>query len=140
MPGHDVSTPGIGIWTPYTPTWASTGTAPALGNGTLIGTYVIIGKTLIFNIVQIMGSTTTYGTGDYSWTIPSGYTAAAHQTFPAWAVDQGTAFRIGMGDIASGGTAMFVTPGGAGTKWGASVPHVWADTDELVLNGTFAIN
>jgi hypothetical protein len=58
-------------WTAYTPSWTSSGTAPNLGNGTLIGRYMKIGRTVICHINMITGSTTTYGTGNYNWTLPS---------------------------------------------------------------------
>lgn len=57
-------------WTTYTPTWTSTGTAPALGNGTLTGRYMKIGRTVIVQINLVAGSTTTFGTGNYSFSLP----------------------------------------------------------------------
>lgn len=54
-------------WTPYTPTWtAVTGANPAIGNGTLNGRYLVMGKTVFVRIIVKMGSTTTYGTAN-SW-------------------------------------------------------------------------
>lgn len=60
----------LAAWTSYTPTWASSGTAPNLGNGTIVGRHMKIGRTVIATINQTNGGTTTYGTGNYSWTIP----------------------------------------------------------------------
>ena len=60
----------IGTWTTYTPTWTSTGTAPAIGNGTLTGRYVQVNKLVIVNIFMEFGSTTTAGTGTYYWGLP----------------------------------------------------------------------
>ncbi|MFJ6566419.1 hypothetical protein ACIQNU_03305 [Streptomyces sp. NPDC091292] len=57
-------------WTPYTPVWTSSGTAPAMGNGTLSGRYMKIGRTVLCHINWISGSTTTYGTGNYSFSLP----------------------------------------------------------------------
>jgi hypothetical protein len=57
-------------WTTYTPTWTSTSTAPAIGNGTLTGRYMKIGRTVIVEINLIAGSTTTFGTGNYSFSLP----------------------------------------------------------------------
>ncbi|MFI8297278.1 hypothetical protein ACIGCZ_15195 [Streptomyces nigra] len=57
-------------WTAYTPTWTSTGTAPSLGNGTILGRYMKIGRTVICHINMTAGSTTTYGTGNYNWSLP----------------------------------------------------------------------
>ncbi|MEU0393803.1 hypothetical protein ABZ208_13670 [Streptomyces sp. NPDC006208] len=61
----------LAAWTSYTPTWTSAGTAPALGNGTLVGRYMKIGRTVIYQINLIAGSTTTFGTGGYSFELPA---------------------------------------------------------------------
>ena len=61
-------------WTAYTPAWTSSGTAPALGNGTLTGRYMKIGRTVVCHINMATGSTSTYGTGNYNWSLP--FTAA----------------------------------------------------------------
>lgn len=57
-------------WETYTPTWTSTGTPPALGNGTLDGYYWRINKTVGVQIRFIAGGTTTFGTGRYRWALP----------------------------------------------------------------------
>jgi len=57
-------------WQSYTPTWGSTGTAPSLGNGTLVGTYVQQGKLVTFRAVLTLGSTSTIGTGQYNLSLP----------------------------------------------------------------------
>lgn len=61
----------LAAWTSYTPTWTSSGTAPALGNGTLVGRHMKIGRTVHYQINLVMGSTTTYGTGNYSFDLPA---------------------------------------------------------------------
>ena len=57
-------------WETYTPVWSSTGTAPVLGNGTITGRYGRINKTVWGTINITTGSTTTYGTGIYTVTLP----------------------------------------------------------------------
>jgi hypothetical protein len=57
-------------WTAYTPTWTSTGTAPAIGNGTLQGSYLRVGKLVYTHIYWKAGSTTTFGTGIYFLSLP----------------------------------------------------------------------
>lgn len=61
-----------GVWSTYTPAWTATGTAPSLGNGTIAGQYRRIGTLLVGHIDLTMGSTTTYGSGAYAWSIPAG--------------------------------------------------------------------
>jgi len=59
-------------WTSYSPTWAidSGGTNPSIGNGSLTGRYMQAGKLVMFTITLVAGSTTTWGSGVYTWTYP----------------------------------------------------------------------
>lgn len=57
-------------WTAYTPVWTAATTNPVIGNGTILGRYMKIGRTVIGHINLTMGSSTTYGAGDYSFTLP----------------------------------------------------------------------
>ncbi|ARF75675.1 hypothetical protein B7C62_28035 [Kitasatospora albolonga] len=58
------------VWTAYTPAWTSSGTNPALGNGSITGRYMKIGRTVHVSILLVGGSTTTWGTGAYSIAAP----------------------------------------------------------------------
>ncbi len=59
-------------WTAYTPTWASSGTQPVLGNnGAIVGRHKTIGKTVKVSIDLTIGSTTTVGTAFYNFSLPS---------------------------------------------------------------------
>jgi hypothetical protein len=53
-----------GAWTAWTPTLVSfgAGTDWALGNGTSVGAYARLGRTLVARFVITFGSTTTFGT------------------------------------------------------------------------------
>ncbi|MHB9862195.1 hypothetical protein [Streptomyces sp. YIM S03343] len=57
-------------WTPYTPAWTATTTNPVIGNGTLTGRYMKIGRNVLCNINLVAGSTTTFGSGNYSFSLP----------------------------------------------------------------------
>ena len=57
----------------YTPAWSSSGTPPSLGNGTILGRYHIHGKLCTVFIHLVPGDTTTFGTGNYNFSLP--YTA-----------------------------------------------------------------
>ncbi|MEU6098956.1 hypothetical protein [Streptomyces sp. NPDC047079] len=59
----------LAAWTPYTPTWTAS-TNPNIGNGTLTGRYMKIGRTVIVHINLTAGSTTTFGSGSYNWSLP----------------------------------------------------------------------
>ena len=61
-------------WTSFTPTWTTSGTAPAIGNGTLSGKYRLIGKTLEIEFTMLAGTTTTFGTGTWAFALPASKT------------------------------------------------------------------
>lgn len=61
-------------WTSYTPSWTSTGTAPAIGNGAVTGFYKQVGKTVHIRVLVQMNTTTTFGTGSYQVSLPAGMT------------------------------------------------------------------
>jgi hypothetical protein len=63
----------LGISPPYiayTPTWTASGTAPAIGNALVTGRYVQIGKLVHCYGRVSFGSTSTFGTGTYSFALP----------------------------------------------------------------------
>ena len=59
-----------GAWTTYTPTWTSSSGTPSIGNGTLTGSYCVIGKTVFWDVSLVAGSTTTFGTGTNRFSPP----------------------------------------------------------------------
>lgn len=137
-----------GAWTTYTPTWTGAGGNPAIGNGTLAGRYARIGRTIFFTIVVTMGSTTTYGTGAWSLTLPvnkSGSAPARDPIGTAEALDAGTNAYLGNAISFSTTTVDVVvsrTAGGAGTyateqQVASNIPHTWANTDVLSIHGSY---
>ncbi len=62
----------IGPWQTYTPTWAGVTTNPSIGNGTLSAKYRRVGDSIELIINVQGGSTTTYGSGIWSFSLPPG--------------------------------------------------------------------
>ena len=62
-------------WQSYTPAW--TGGSPSIGNGTLSGYYSRKGKSVFCRILMAAGSTTTFGSGGWSFSLPFTATALA---------------------------------------------------------------
>ena len=61
----------VGGWTSYTPVMGVvSGTAPTIGNGTLQGGYRRIGSVVDFWISQTFQSTSTFGSGTYTFSLP----------------------------------------------------------------------
>ena len=123
----------IGAWQSYTVSWTAITTNPSLGNGTLIGRYVQIGKTVIGSISLTMGSTTTYGTGAWSFSLPvAAKTAGVLYGGQFIAIDAGTTNYVGVLFIISGDTKMtYFSRDGSSAELNKNVPHTWAGEDLL---------
>lgn len=66
-------------WTKYTPAWTSGGTAPVLGNGSVVAAYRRRGSDLSMRGQLTVGSTSTVGTGELRVAVPSGFGSTAAQ-------------------------------------------------------------
>jgi len=112
----------------YTPTLTATGTAFSLGNGTLSGDYSEDVTGLItLTINGAMGSTTTFGTGSYSWSLPKNAGASRLRVGTAYCNAGGASFYVGAAVVSSSGTNVTVIPHGGGNVWGATIPGTWAN-------------
>jgi len=122
-------------WTPFTSTWWSTGTQPALGNGTWSGSrYATSGKTVVFRLVLTVGSTSTFGTGAYLFNAP--VTALAQGgSYPVIA-SIGGVFYTGVARFST--TAAFAvylsSPAVAMTP---TAPATLASGDTVTISGTY---
>lgn len=135
-----------GIWTPYSMSWTATGTAPAIGNGIIEARYALNGGQCTVRGNLTMGSTSTFGTGQYRFSLP--FTAATlghvdfHWVGGASSIDRGSAWFTGECRVASGTAyAMCIsgTTAGGGTpgEWGQTSPFTWANTDTLSFTVTY---
>ncbi|WP_406398825.1 hypothetical protein [Streptomyces uncialis] len=117
-------------WSTYTPSWTGATTNPVLGDGTLIGLYMKIGRTVSYHINLTSGATTTYGAGALSFALP------------AAAASRGASY-IGNAHLLQGGVRYtghhIVSPGAttAGpsfpTSSGVSTNSLWAQGTPIVL-------
>lgn len=136
----------IGATSTYTPAWTSDGSAPSIGNGTLSGRYVIIGSQLLWIAIRfVRGSTSSNGTGNYSFSMPSAYKAlntnGVPQTLPARLLDSGTAHFSATALINGNATTfqVFVADASGVRQFGASVPITLATSDELNITGIIEV-
>lgn len=129
-----------GTWTTYTPTWTGATTNPSYGNASISAAWTKIGKTVHVRMYLIMGSTTTYGSGGWAWSLPAGEAAASVPGFtgkPIWSAiaagnDFGTAVITGLLKVDSGGSTFYIGAiGNNGNPWSAAFPHTWATSDEI---------
>ena len=131
------------IWISYTPSWTcASGSNPVLGNGVITGKYCVQGRKVTISMTLTMGSTTTYGTGIWQFSLPftSANSTNMRWFFPVFGKDAGTAFYTAVGFISanSSTTTQFQTNGASG-NWAAASPHTWASTDELGFTASYEI-
>jgi hypothetical protein len=129
-------------WTAFTPTWTAATVNPVLGNGSFSGSaFQRYGKTILFRIVLTMGTTTTFGTGQWILTPP--VAAVAPNTnrigFVADAYDNGlNAYAAWATFFTAGSLYLYCDPtvaAGAARALGTGVPFSWGSADQLVING-----
>lgn len=133
----------VGGRTTYTPTWTGSGSNPAIGNGTLTGSYLRLGDMVFFTINVTAGSTTTFGSGSYSLSLP--ITAAA--TFK-WALtvdllDAGTQHYSGVAFVNASGTTtaeilVMSNTFGPG-NWQHNSPFTFGNGDSIIISGFYGI-
>ena len=128
---NSLNAPG---WTSYgSIAWSSSGTQPALGNGTLVGRYrrTTDSDLVIFEFRLVCGSTTTFGTGTYFISVPvtPSATATTNATGHGYILDSGTQDKI-CGLKFEDNTKL--TPVGAsGGVVTSTNPQTWANGDQL---------
>jgi hypothetical protein len=115
--------------TDYDVTWTGSGGNPAIGNGTIEGLYSVVGKHVTARIKVVMGSTTTFGTGNWSFTLPSA--SDLESSGSAHGFDGTTRYSGGLLFATTSTVQVFVS--GGSTLWGPTSPHTWATGDILVI-------
>ncbi len=128
-------------WTSYTPTWTSTGTAPALGNGTITGSYVLAGKLVHFRVKLLMGSTTTYGTGSYLLSPPANAAGAAYDATGSVIIHDASAGGryLGITWLSDNAHFRLLHQAAAGLSQDVTntSPMTFATSDEIHVAGTY---
>lgn len=126
----------------YTPVWTAASVNPAIGDGTIAGWYSRQGNIITATIAVSMGSTTTFGTGEYSFSLPVATTVTGRNfTGSVQALDLLTAYRAGSCLLAPGVDTDTVKcfGDGGGTAYSPTVPHTWADGDTLNITITYIV-
>lgn len=120
----------------YPVSWTSTGTAPALNDGTLTGRYVRVRQNLFFcTITLVWGSTTSGGTGAWIFSTPFTMLALATAQVAGGATGTDSSTGTVYGAIArkQSTTGLFVYNILTNTIFTASVPFTWASGDVLTI-------
>lgn len=132
---RDQFTSMFAAWTTYTPSWTAS-TNPSLGNGTLNGRYFKLGRLVVAEVTLFPGSTTTYGSGSWAFSLP--VTSATKSTTSlalARMFDTSASANYpGAGQIGSNDTSVrFIAPAGNTANVSGTSPFTWAAGDELRL-------
>ena len=120
-------------WASYTPTWGNTGTANSLGNGTITARYRYSGvHTVEVMISLVWGSTTTSGSGTWTFTLPvtsGGY----HAVGAALAYDSSATSNYAANGKYVDTTHIAPVAGSANNGFTSTAPFTWATSDECAI-------
>lgn len=90
-------------WQAFTPTWTAATANPTLGNGTLLGRYIKLGRYVNFYIGLTIGSTTVSGAGAFTFgNLPVASTSSREQRVNCSAFAAGPFMWTGLAVIAAG--------------------------------------
>lgn len=127
-------------WQDYTPTWTAASSNPSIGNGSLQGRYIQAGDLVHWHLYLYIGSTTTFGSGNWRLGLP--VTSAGAGLFlrgHALIHDSGSTYWHGHARYSST-TTVIVSVGkesGGGAECESSWPMAWASGDSLRISGTY---
>jgi hypothetical protein len=131
-------------WSAYTPVWTAASVNPVIGNGSITGSYYVIGKTCFVRVRVVMGSTTTYGTGAWYISLPVTAASAYGVIMPATMLNNGITWYSGLVNGGRLGNTSITeiqwqNTGGTADGISSSIPFVWGSTDEFEFNGSYEI-
>ncbi len=118
-------------------TWSATGTQPVLGNGALTQSVTREGNTLHTITSLQIGSTTTFGTGTWLFSVP--VAAANKSTAAVYMKDNSVGFfYIGIAIIEASATTFQIYRDGA-AQISPTVPFTWATDDRIEVALSYRI-
>jgi hypothetical protein len=130
-----------GEWTNFTPTWTASTSNPAIGDGLIEGRYKQVGKTVHVWMSVSMGSTTTFGTGEYKMSLPVAARMIASVVLDLVMYDNGTRHynSLAHNDYTTGislnnTSVTLFWDTGVVTE---SAPFTWANGDYFIISGTY---
>ncbi len=131
-------------WTAYTPEWTAASVNPVINNGTIEGYYKVIGKTCFVRGNIAMGSTTTFGTGEWYVSMPFTASHADAILMTATLLDNGSGwYNATMAGARAGfnhkAPIQYQSAGGTANDINPTQPFTWASTDRFIWNGSYEI-
>jgi hypothetical protein len=131
-------------WTAYTPEWTAASSNPVINNGTIEGYYKVIGKTCFVRGNIAMGSTTTFGTGEWYVSMPFTASHADAILMTVTLLDNGSGwYNATMAGARAGfnhkAPIQYQSAGGTANDIYPTQPFTWASTDRFIWNGSYEI-
>jgi len=131
-------------WTSYTPSWTAASSNPVIGNGTITGQYKVIGKTCFVRGNIVMGSTTTFGSGEWYVSMPFTASNADAILLNANILDNSTAWYNALIAGARAGfnfksAIQYQNTGGTTDSLSPTTPFTWTNGDRFLWNGSYEI-
>jgi hypothetical protein len=131
-------------WTAYTPEWTAASVNPVINNGTIEGYYKVIGKTCFVRGNIAMGSTTTFGTGEWYVSMPFTASHADAILMTVTLLDNGSGwYNATMAGARAGfnhkAPIQYQSAGGTANDINATQPFTWANSDRFMWNGSYEI-
>lgn len=125
------------------PTWTGSVTNPAIGNGAAGSSWWRDGGAAIFNVSVVIGSTTTFGTGDWRFA-PSAVAALpispGQNCVGVARAQQGATVKMGIVFWRASTGFLRITDPTTGAPYSATVPFTWGSGDTLDLNVPLILN
>lgn len=133
-----------GTYQTYVPTWVASGVAPAIGNAVVVARFARIGKMVHAYGSITFGTTSTYGTGFYTFALPVNASASAigiSTSGSGFARDASANNEGQPSPYVGTATGMLFQYGatyfGTHADLGAAAPWAWATGDILSWNITY---
>jgi hypothetical protein len=135
----DAAGTSLNAWAAYPVAWSSSGTQPVLNNGTLLGYYILSGKTYDIRIRLVAGSTTTFGTGTWFFSVPTARLSTENLdgAFSGLAYGGSANRYLVTSQEATSTTFSLMASGTPTSGVSAAVPFTWASTHTLSVRGTY---
>lgn len=137
--GYGDPLPGFPNSFSYTVTWTGSGSNPAIGNGSLIGDFRLVGAEFSLGINMVTGTTTTFGAGYWIFGLPFTIKTGKEYLGLVYARDITNVPNIGVVRAIGGNNNIetFIFDGNSNTSLSGTNPFTWSSNDRLriKLNG-----
>lgn len=123
----------------YGVTWTAVSVNPAIGNGTLNGSYFIDGNTVKIFISLTAGTTTTFGTGAYRFSLPvAGIAGKLSAMMSGIATDASAGLSYVPAPAFISTTSLALFSNGIG-QYSPTVPFTWATGDVITFYAEYQV-